>query len=98
MRNPSTFTLNGTNCYLVGTGRRRLLVDAGEKYRGGKAFMDILDKCLKELGVEGLDGIVITHMHHDHYGNVGRRGLSRHVLPSPPLVFNEQMLQWIRPV
>ncbi|CAJ1339152.1 unnamed protein product, partial [Effrenium voratum] len=71
-QNPSTFTLNGTNCYLVGTGRRRLLVDAGEKYRGGKAFMDILDKCLKELGVEGLDGIVITHMHHDHYGNVGR--------------------------
>ena len=22
--------------------------------------------------MEGLDGIVITHMHHDHYGNVGR--------------------------
>ena len=27
---------------------------------------------MEELGVEGLDGIVITHMHHDHYGNVGR--------------------------
>ena len=71
-QNPSTFTLNGTNCYLVGTGRRRLLVDTGEQHFGADAFMHNLSTCLAELGVEGLDGIVITHMHHDHYGNVGR--------------------------
>ncbi|CAE7559267.1 Lactb2 [Symbiodinium natans] len=71
-QNPSSFTLNGTNCYLVGTGRRRILVDTGEQHFGADAFMNNLSRCLAELGVEGLDGIVITHMHHDHYGNVGR--------------------------
>lgn len=71
-QNPSSFTLNGTNCYLVGTGRRRILVDTGEQHFGADAFMQNLSECLAELGVEGLDGIVITHMHHDHYGNVGR--------------------------
>lgn len=71
-QNPGTFTLNGTNCYLVGTGRKRLLVDTGEQHFGADAFMDILDTCMAALGVDGLDGIIITHMHHDHYGNVGR--------------------------
>jgi len=71
-QNPGSFTLNGTNCYLVGTGRKRLLIDTGEQHFGADAFMNILSSCMEELGVEGLDGIVITHMHHDHYGNVGR--------------------------
>lgn len=71
-QNPGRFTLNGTNCYLVGTGRKRLLVDTGEQHFGAKAFMEILARCMADLGVEGLDGIIITHMHHDHYGNVGR--------------------------
>ena len=71
-QNPSPFTLNGTNCYLVGTGRKRLLVDTGEQHFGAEAFMNVLSDCMANLGIEGLDGIVITHMHHDHYGNVGR--------------------------
>ena len=71
-QNPGSFTLNGTNCYLVGTGPKRLLIDTGEQHFGSDAFMNVLNSCMEDLGVEGLDGIVITHMHHDHYGNVGR--------------------------
>jgi glyoxylase-like metal-dependent hydrolase (beta-lactamase superfamily II) len=32
--------------------------------------MESLDQCLDALGVEGLSGIVITHLHHDHVGGV----------------------------
>ncbi|CAE8664376.1 unnamed protein product [Polarella glacialis] len=71
-QNASSYTLNGTNCYLVGTGRSRVLIDAGEEFVGAEAFMDSLAKCMEEFGVDGLDAIVITHMHHDHYGNIGR--------------------------
>eukprot|EP00929_Paragymnodinium_shiwhaense_P074918 TRINITY_DN38317_c0_g1_i2.p1 TRINITY_DN38317_c0_g1~~TRINITY_DN38317_c0_g1_i2.p1 ORF type:complete len:501 (-),score=98.19 TRINITY_DN38317_c0_g1_i2:68-1570(-) len=71
-QNPSSFTLNGTNCYLVGTGRRRLLVDAAEKHYGADAFMASLKQCMEEHDVEGLDGVIITHFHHDHWGNVER--------------------------
>lgn len=71
-QNPSHFTLNGTNCYLVGTGRRRLLIDAAERFAGSAQFMDNLALCMQEHGVEGLDGIIITHMHWDHYGNIDR--------------------------
>jgi len=34
--NPSAYTLNGTNCYLIGAGKSRLLVDAGEKHYGNR--------------------------------------------------------------
>mmetsp|Transcript_162656 Transcript_162656/g.521513 ORF Transcript_162656/g.521513 Transcript_162656/m.521513 type:complete len:408 (+) Transcript_162656:461-1684(+) len=71
-QNPSDYTLNGTNCYLVGSGPRRLLIDAGEKFYGGARFMENLERCMEEHGVEGLSGILITHMHFDHYGNIDR--------------------------
>ena len=68
--NPSTFTLNGTNCYLVGTGPKRLLIDAGDAEYGAPEFMASLAACMRAVGCTGLDGIVITHLHHDHYGGV----------------------------
>jgi glyoxylase-like metal-dependent hydrolase (beta-lactamase superfamily II) len=70
-QNPSPFTLNGTNCYLVGTGAKRLLVDTGEEHFGSETFMACLARCMEEYGVQGLEGLIITHMHHDHYGNIG---------------------------
>eukprot|EP00927_Polykrikos_kofoidii_P060014 TRINITY_DN55095_c0_g1_i1.p1 TRINITY_DN55095_c0_g1~~TRINITY_DN55095_c0_g1_i1.p1 ORF type:complete len:513 (+),score=92.66 TRINITY_DN55095_c0_g1_i1:34-1572(+) len=71
-KNPSPYTLNGTNCYLVGTGRLRLLIDTGEHKIGSDAFMECLRDCMQQNGVEGLEGIIVTHAHHDHYGNVKR--------------------------
>uniref|UniRef100_A0A7S1F294 Metallo-beta-lactamase domain-containing protein n=1 Tax=Noctiluca scintillans TaxID=2966 RepID=A0A7S1F294_NOCSC len=61
-RNPGPFTLTGTNMYLVGTGKKRILVDAGE---GRPGVLQDLVKLMDEEGC-GLDQIVVTHWHHDH--------------------------------
>mmetsp|Transcript_4722 Transcript_4722/g.5475 ORF Transcript_4722/g.5475 Transcript_4722/m.5475 type:complete len:407 (+) Transcript_4722:890-2110(+) len=68
--NPSHYTLNGTNCYLVGTGKKRILIDTGEAEYGNAKFLENLDKTMKEVGCEGLDMILITHLHGDHFGGV----------------------------
>jgi glyoxylase-like metal-dependent hydrolase (beta-lactamase superfamily II) len=68
--NPSTFTLNGTNCYLVGEGTRRTLIDTGESDIGNARFMTKLHEVMEKVGCTGLDHILITHAHFDHYGGV----------------------------
>jgi glyoxylase-like metal-dependent hydrolase (beta-lactamase superfamily II) len=68
--NPSPYTLNGTNCYLVGTGSKRILIDTGEWGRGQPEFLADLEKCMSEVGCTGLSMILITHMHGDHFGGV----------------------------
>lgn len=62
-RNPSRFTLTGTNMYLVGTGKSRILIDAGEGKVG--VLQDLLE-VMQERGCTQLEQIVITHWHHDH--------------------------------
>ena len=49
--------------YLVGNGRSRILVDAGE---GKDEDLPLLLKTMDENGCEGLSDVVITHYHHDH--------------------------------
>ncbi len=58
------------NCAFLDTGKTRLLIDAGFSGRKTAAM-------LKEIGVdpEELDGVFITHEHHDHASGI--RGLSR---------------------
>jgi glyoxylase-like metal-dependent hydrolase (beta-lactamase superfamily II) len=68
--NPSQFTLNGTNCYLVGQGKKRTLIDTGEADRGNEKFMACLAKVMEMEGCDGLDRILVTHAHFDHYGGV----------------------------
>jgi ribonuclease/clavin/mitogillin len=66
--NPSPFTGPGTNTYLVGTGRRPLLLDTGQ---GVPLWIDLLVQALHELAHGGaIERIVLTHAHVDHIGGV----------------------------
>eukprot|EP00750_Incisomonas_marina_P007527 INCI14993.15.p1 GENE.INCI14993.15~~INCI14993.15.p1 ORF type:complete len:467 (-),score=78.24 INCI14993.15:46-1446(-) len=68
-KNPSPFTLNGTNCYLVGTGKARLLIDTSDQ-RKAPLMVKTLKRVMREVGCTSLAAILITHMHFDHYGGV----------------------------
>ncbi|EPE03401.1 metallo-beta-lactamase superfamily protein [Ophiostoma piceae UAMH 11346] len=62
--NPGKFTLQGTNTYLVGTGRERLLIDTGE---GVQSWVDHLKSV---LGSNTLAAVLISHWHPDHVGGL----------------------------
>ncbi len=74
-QNPGLFTGPGTNTYLVGTGRERILLDTGS----GKAdYLPVLASALERAGGVSIQEIVLTHGHPDHIGGaadvVGRFG------------------------
>jgi len=66
-QNPGVFTGPGTNTYLVGTGRERLLLDTGQ---GLPAYLPVLERALARAGGARLREIVVTHAHPDHLGGV----------------------------
>jgi glyoxylase-like metal-dependent hydrolase (beta-lactamase superfamily II) len=65
-QNPSLFTGPGTNTYLIGSGRRRLLLDTGD---GRDAYLPILEEALAETSCE-IAEVVLTHGHPDHIGGL----------------------------
>lgn len=66
--NPGPFTGPGTNTYIVGTGKRPLLLDTGI---GVPKWAENLPRGLKELSdTDEFDKIVLTHAHQDHIGGV----------------------------
>ncbi len=67
-KNPGPFTGPGTNTYLVGRGRRPLILDTGA---GVNVYPDLLARGLQEMcDSQELDKIVVTHAHGDHLGGV----------------------------
>jgi ribonuclease/clavin/mitogillin len=66
--NPGPFTGPGTNTYIIGTGRRPVLLDTGV---GVPKWAENLPRGLQELSkTEELGKIVLTHAHGDHIGGV----------------------------
>ena len=66
--NPGPFTGPGTNTYIVGSGRRPLLLDTGI---GVPKWAELLPRGLHELaGTDQFDRVVLTHAHQDHIGGV----------------------------
>jgi glyoxylase-like metal-dependent hydrolase (beta-lactamase superfamily II) len=64
-QNPSLFTGPGTNTYLVGTGKQRILLDTGQ---GSDRYIPVLESALERAGCENIQEIVLTHGHPDHIG------------------------------
>lgn len=67
-KNPSPFTGPGTNTYIVGKGRRPILLDTGQ---GVPIWAELLESALRELSdADRVGQIVLTHAHVDHIGGV----------------------------
>ncbi|CRG87733.1 Beta-lactamase-like protein 2 [Talaromyces islandicus] len=64
--NPSKFTLQGTNTYLIGHGPRRLLIDTGE---GIPRWSSLLQTVLRDEKATVHEAL-ITHWHHDHVNGI----------------------------
>ncbi|RWA08256.1 hypothetical protein EKO27_g6852 [Xylaria grammica] len=65
-QNPSKFTLQGTNTYIVGTGSERLIIDTGQ---GMPEWAELISSTLSDSNFS-LSRILLTHWHGDHAGGV----------------------------
>ena len=65
--NPSSYTLSGTNTYLIGQGDARILFDTGA---GHASYAQTLKEGMLQAGCKTIAQIIVSHWHHDHLGGV----------------------------
>ncbi|EDW33359.1 GL22417 [Drosophila persimilis] len=65
--NPSLMTLQGTNTYLLGNGKKRILIDTGDE--DVPQYIEHLNDVLRREQA-CIATIILTHWHHDHVGGV----------------------------
>ena len=56
---------------MIGSGKKRVLLDTGDMGESNVAYMKLLRKLLNDQNCE-IDKIIISHWHHDHL-NGGKR-------------------------
>ena len=66
-QNPRSMTLQGTNTYLIGKGKKRMMIDSGE---GIESYIPLLKQAMKENDIEEIIGIICTHWHYDHINGI----------------------------
>lgn len=85
--NPGKFTLQGTNTYLIGSGKQRILLDTGE---GMPEYTKLLGDYLRATGIE-ISHVLLSHWHGDHTGGipdlVTNNGLYNDKSVAAPLVY-----------
>ncbi|KZF25343.1 metallo-beta-lactamase domain protein [Xylona heveae TC161] len=64
--NPGKFQLQGTNTYLVGSGKEKILIDTAQ---GEPEWIDFISSVLK-VGGFSIKYVLLTHWHWDHTGGV----------------------------
>lgn len=65
-QNPGKMTLQGTNTYVIGTGKHRLMIDTSG---GEPEWASLVESTLQQRGIT-LDHVLLTHWHGDHTGGV----------------------------
>ncbi|CAG8017038.1 unnamed protein product [Penicillium nalgiovense] len=63
---PIKFQLQGTNTYLVGSGKQKILIDTAQ---GEPEWIDFISSVLK-IGGFTISQVLLTHWHWDHTGGV----------------------------
>ena len=63
-------TLCGTNCFVVGRGANRTLIEAGDLPDNNNGFISNLSKFLDDHSGVNLNRVLITHAHPDHFGGL----------------------------
>lgn len=86
--NPGSYTLSGTNTYLVGCGKEKILIDTGEDMFADKYVKFLFEEVMPSTDTERISSILLTHGHIDHQGGIPRilqECVNRKLFPLPKI-------------